>query len=124
MPPANITETPLDFNTGAISLLHPPPPVTESSSVSAILQSLSVVKITKVAESQNKETPHKVEVKNIYDHDNAQVMHITLMPGQSLKPHITPVDVFFYILEGNPSVLVEEEKIEVEKDSLVESPKT
>lgn len=81
------------------------------------------MKIVKVAESQVTETPHKVDVKNIYDHDNAQVMHITLDPGQSLKPHITPVDVFFYVLEGTPSVLIGTEKLQVEKDSLIESPK-
>jgi len=81
------------------------------------------MKIVKVIDTQIKETSHKVAVRNIYDHDNAQVMHITLMPGESLKPHITPVDVFFYILEGTPSVLIGEEKLQIEKDSLVESPK-
>lgn len=81
------------------------------------------MKIVKVIDVQTKETPHKVDVKSIYDHENAQVMHITLMPGESLKPHITPVDVFFYILEGTPSVLIGEEKLPIEKDSLVESPK-
>jgi len=69
------------------------------------------------------DTPHKVDVRRLYDKDNAQAMHITLQPGQALKPHITPVDVFFYILEGTPSVLVGEEKIQVAADSLVESPK-
>lgn len=81
------------------------------------------MKIVKVIDTQTKDTPHKVDVKNIYSHDNAEVMHITLMPGESLKPHITPVDVFFYILEGTPSVLIGEEKLAIEKDSLVESPK-
>ncbi|MFA6770338.1 MAG: cupin domain-containing protein [Bacteroidales bacterium] len=81
------------------------------------------MKIVKVNELQIKDTPHKVDVRNLYNYDNAQVMHITLMPGESLKPHITPVDVFFYILEGTPSVLIGEEKLQIEKDSLVESPK-
>jgi quercetin dioxygenase-like cupin family protein len=81
------------------------------------------MKITKINETPIKETPHKVDVRNIYNHDNAQVMHITLEPGQALKPHITPVDVFFYILEGTPEVLIGEEQVEVEKDSIIESPK-
>lgn len=79
--------------------------------------------MNKVGELQIVDTPHQVDVRRIYDHDNAQVMHMTLLPGQSLKPHITPVDVFFYILEGTPDVLVGEETVTVEKDSLVESPK-
>lgn len=81
------------------------------------------MKITKVSESKIAETPHKMDVRKLYDADSAQITHITLQPGQALKPHITPVDVVFYILEGTPEVLVGEEKIEVQADSLVESPK-
>ena len=69
------------------------------------------------------DTPHKVEVRRLYDHDNAQAMHISLKSGESLKPHITPVDVFFFILEGSVDVRVGDETITVEKDHLVESPK-
>lgn len=81
------------------------------------------MKITVVKETQIVETPHKIDVRKLYDNDSAQAMHITLQPGEALKPHITPVDVFFYILEGTPDVLVGDDKIQVEADSLVESPK-
>ena len=67
--------------------------------------------------------PHQVDLRKLYDHENAQANHLTLQPGQSLKPHITPVDVFFYILEGTPDIQVGDEIITVNKDSLVESPK-
>jgi quercetin dioxygenase-like cupin family protein len=76
-----------------------------------------------VNETQIVETPHKLDVRKLYDKDTVQAMHITLQPGEALKPHITPVDVFFYILEGSPEVLVGDEKIQVQADSLVESPK-
>lgn len=79
--------------------------------------------ITNVNDTKTAETPHKVDVKKLYDHDNAQVMHITLKSGESLKPHITPVDVFFYILEGTVDVMIGDEVKSVEKDNLVESPK-
>lgn len=81
------------------------------------------MKIVKVEKKQIVETPHNVDVRKLYDYDNAQVMHITLKAGESLKPHITPVDVFFYILEGTTDVMVGDETISVEQDSLVESPK-
>ncbi len=81
------------------------------------------MKIVKLGEMQIAETPHKLDVRKMYDKESAQATHIALLPGQALKPHITPVDVFFYILEGTPEVLVGEEKIQVEADSLVESPK-
>ncbi len=68
-------------------------------------------------------TPHMVDVRKLYDYDNAQAMHICLKPSESLKPHITPVDVFFFVLEGMADVRVGDETISVGKDNLVESPK-
>lgn len=81
------------------------------------------MKIINVFEEKIVETPHKVDVRKLYDHESAQVMHITLQPNESLKPHITPVDVFFYILEGVVDVQVGDETIQIAKDHLVESPK-
>lgn len=81
------------------------------------------MKIVIVKETPIVDTPHKLDVRKLYDNDSAQAMHITLQPGEALKPHITPVDVFFYILEGTPEVMVGNEKNQVQADSLVESPK-
>lgn len=81
------------------------------------------MKIIKVSETEIIETPHKVDARELYNKETAQVIHITLKPGESLKPHKTPVDVFFYILEGNPDVFIGDEQQAVIKDSLVESPK-
>ena len=81
------------------------------------------MEIRKVNETKIEETPHKVDVRKLYDKDSAQAMHITLQPGEALKPHITPVDVFFYVLEGTPEILVGKEKTEIQADILVESPK-
>ena len=79
--------------------------------------------ITKVWESEIAETAHDVDVRKIYDQSTAQAIHIKLEAGESLKPHITPVDVFFYILEGVVDVMVGDEVKSVEADCLVESPK-
>ncbi|NCU36264.1 cupin domain-containing protein, partial [Candidatus Falkowbacteria bacterium] len=72
------------------------------------------MKIVKVSEVQIVETPHKVDVRKLYEKDSAQAMHITLQPGEALKPHITPVDVFFFVLEGTPEILVGKKKMLVE----------
>ncbi len=48
---------------------------------------------------------------------------MALSAGQSLKRHTTPVDVFFYILEGRGIVEVGDETQEVEKDTIIDSPK-
>jgi len=81
-----------------------------------------MMKIVDVNNTDIYENPHKVDVRKIYDTENAQAVHITLKPGESLKRHITPVDVFFYVLEGSGVVEVGDEKKEVGPDTLIESP--
>ncbi len=81
------------------------------------------MKATKVTGASAFQNPHAVEAKRIYDTENAEVIHMSLRPGQSLKRHTTPVDVFFYILEGRGVVEVGDERQEVERDTLIESPK-
>ena len=80
------------------------------------------MKIVNVNNVDISENPHKVDARKIYDTENAQAVHITLKPGESLKRHVTPVDVFFYVLEGIGVVEVGDEQKEVTKDTLVESP--
>jgi quercetin dioxygenase-like cupin family protein len=70
-----------------------------------------------------KENPHKVDARELFSMPNAQVMHLTLKPGDTLKPHKTPVDVFFYILEGNPTVHIGDESRAFPRDTIIDSPK-
>ena len=81
------------------------------------------MKTNKVSETTIKESPHGVDVRMLYDEETAQAVHMKLKPGESLKPHITPVDVFFFVIEGSPEILVGNEKQVVEENTLVESPK-
>jgi mannose-6-phosphate isomerase-like protein (cupin superfamily) len=80
------------------------------------------LKATEVKDVKSKPNLHGVDARNISDTESAQVMHITLQPGESLKKHITPVDVVFYILEGQAVVEIGDENKEVGKDTVVESP--
>ena len=68
------------------------------------------------------ENPHGMDVRKIYDNPAAQIMHMTLKPGESLKPHKTPVDAVFYVLEGKPTIHIDGESIAQDKDTLIESP--
>ncbi len=81
------------------------------------------MKMVNALEANGMQNPHGVKVARLYDTTDAQVMHITLEPGESLKKHITPVDVFFYVLEGTGVVEIGDEKMKVFRDTLVESPK-
>ncbi len=76
-----------------------------------------------LAETKVMPTAHDVDARNLYNSKDAVISVITLQPGQSLKRHITPVDVAFYVLEGTGVVEIGDEKQSVGKDTLIESPK-
>ena len=77
----------------------------------------------KLGDTEIMKNAHGVDARNLYNTDDAMVTVITLKSGQKLKRHITPVDVAFYVLEGTGKVEVGEEKLEVTKDTLIESPR-
>jgi quercetin dioxygenase-like cupin family protein len=80
------------------------------------------MKITDVSKVESGPNPHHVDARKIYDSPHAMAVVITLHPGEALKKHITPVDVFFYVLEGTGVIEIGNEKQTVGKDMLVESP--
>jgi mannose-6-phosphate isomerase-like protein (cupin superfamily) len=69
-----------------------------------------------------KENGHGVSVRKLHENEHVMVAHIKLNPGEKVNPHSTPVDVFFYILEGVCTVEIGTERQQVSKDTLVESP--
>jgi quercetin dioxygenase-like cupin family protein len=80
------------------------------------------MKITDVKKVQSGPNPHHVDARKIYESPHAMAVVITLRPNESLKKHITPVDVFFYTLEGTGVVEIGNERQTVERDMLVENP--
>lgn len=80
------------------------------------------MKITNALNADDKLNPHGVSAKPIDDSPHATVVHMTLQPGQSLKRHSTPVDVFFYVLEGSGIVEIGDERKAVSRDMIIESP--
>ena len=80
---------------------------------------MKIIDVAKVVSGPN---PHHVDARKIYDSPHAMAVVITLQPGESLKRHSTPVDVFFYVLEGEGIVEIGDERKAVGRDMLVESP--
>lgn len=80
------------------------------------------MKITDVSKVVSGPNPHHVDARKVYESPHAVAVVITLQPGEALRKHITPVDVFFYVLEGTGSVEIGSERQTVGKDMLVESP--
>lgn len=80
------------------------------------------MKISSVKDFETGKNPHNVDARIIYDDEKAMVVHILLKPGESLRRHITPVDVVFYVLEGRGVIEIGDEKQEAVQDSIIESP--
>ncbi|MEQ8168480.1 MAG: cupin domain-containing protein [Candidatus Eremiobacterota bacterium] len=80
------------------------------------------MKITDVKHANKMKNAFNIDTAKIYDTEHAVAIHMTLKPGESLKPHMTPVDVFFYVLEGEPFIEIGDEKVKVSADHIVDSP--
>ncbi len=81
---------------------------------------MQVIRATTQQDSPN---PHGVKAQQLHGTEHVQVTLITLQPGESLKTHTTPVDAFFYALEGEGIVEIAEERETMTADTLVHSPK-
>ncbi len=82
-----------------------------------------MINTKKLEQTPIMDTAHNVDARNLYTSDHVMVSVITLKPGQSLKKHITPVDVVFYVLYGKGVVQIGEETKTVDKNTMIESPK-
>jgi len=79
------------------------------------------VKIVNAWEAPEAPNPHGVSARGLHNTEHVQVSLVTLKPGEGLKRHVTPVDVFFYILEGEGFVEIGDEQEAVSADMLVDS---
>ncbi len=80
------------------------------------------MKMIEVNKAEISDTPHKLDVRQLISNPYIATVHITLESGEALKKHITPVDALFYILEGNPTIEIGEEKQQAGPDTIIESP--
>ena len=80
------------------------------------------MKTIHISEAEPRKNPHSVDARKLYDSEHAMVTHITLQPGEQLRRHITPVDVYFYVLEGKGVIEIGDETREVTADTLIDSP--
>ena len=80
------------------------------------------MKITDARKVPSSENPHGIHAARLYDTEHAQVVYLNLQPGEQLKPHITPVDAAFYVLEGEGVIEIGGVKQTVGVDTLIDSP--
>jgi quercetin dioxygenase-like cupin family protein/Pyruvate/2-oxoacid:ferredoxin oxidoreductase delta subunit len=66
--------------------------------------------------------PGKLGVK-VYDAPEGEIVYMALEPGAVIAPHITPVNVAFYVLEGTITLQIGDEKQAFPADTVIDSPK-
>jgi mannose-6-phosphate isomerase-like protein (cupin superfamily) len=69
------------------------------------------------------DTPHQVDVRQLYETGHLSINGVKLGHGQGLQKHEAPVDVFFYILEGSGTIEIGDEQAQVSQDMLIQAPK-
>lgn len=79
---------------------------------------MPIISADQIAVADN---PHRVDVRHLYQNPHVVVSQITLEPGEVVKPHKAPVDVFFYVLEGTPTIECGDETLAAAPDTLVPS---
>ncbi len=81
------------------------------------------MKTININDAEDVKNPHGVKSQKLHSSEHISLMQITLQPGERLRRHITPVDVLFFVLEGEGIVEIGGEKKQVSKDTLIDSPK-
>ena len=64
-----------------------------------------------------------VVARAIYSAPEAMIVHIEVQPGGFVKPHVTPVDMEFFVLEGKGTFSLGEESTEAGPGVLMPSPR-
>lgn len=80
------------------------------------------MKIINALEAPEAPNPHGVSARELHSNEHVQAVMVTLQPGEALKLHVTPVDVFFYGLEGQGIVEIGGVRETLVPDLLVDSP--
>ena len=80
------------------------------------------MEITKLQETESKPNPHNVDARPIYTHENAQVIVLTLQPGESLRRLWLQSGLSRYWKTAMPISRSGDEKQQAGKDSIVHSP--
>jgi len=64
-----------------------------------------------------------VVARAIYSAPEAMVVHIAVQPGGFVAPHVTPVDMEFFVIEGRGTFILGEESTEAGAGTLIPSPR-
>jgi quercetin dioxygenase-like cupin family protein len=81
------------------------------------------MKKTRIDEGRVLKDDSGVLARAVYSAPEAMVVHIAVRPGGFVAPHVTPVDMEFFVIEGKGTFLLGEESTEAGEGVLIPSPR-
>jgi quercetin dioxygenase-like cupin family protein len=83
------------------------------------------LKVIKLGDLKTKENMRGIMTKDVLKNDNVQVKNLILKPGDIIPSHQVSVDVFFHVLEGEGTIILDGEEFKLsEKDFITCPPNT
>jgi quercetin dioxygenase-like cupin family protein len=81
------------------------------------------MKTIKMGEGKVLKDDSGVLAKAMYSAPEAMIVHIAVQPGGFVAPHVTPVDMEFFVIEGRGSFSLGNESVEAGEGTLLPSPR-
>jgi quercetin dioxygenase-like cupin family protein len=63
-----------------------------------------------------------LDARRLHATDHVEIVHVTLVPGQNLQRHASPVEAAFYIIEGEGTIESGSESAPVRAGELIPHP--
>jgi mannose-6-phosphate isomerase-like protein (cupin superfamily) len=63
--------------------------------------------------------PFRFDGRILFTSPRYELVHLTLQPGEGMEPHVQPMDVVFFVVEGSGSLTIGEELLEINANTTV-----
>jgi len=63
--------------------------------------------------------PFKFDGRILFVSDRYELIHLTLQPGEGMEPHVQPMDVVFFVLEGSGLLTIGQAALEISTTATV-----
>lgn len=80
---------------------------------------MSVIKLENLKAEENM---RGIMTRDVLKNENVQVKNLILEEGDVVPAHQVPVDVFFHVMEGKGSIMIEDETYQLEEKDFITCP--
>jgi len=65
------------------------------------------------------QVPFNLDGRKMFTNEKVELVHLALKPNEEITLHANPLDVIFFILEGEGEILFENEKVKVSPNTSI-----